>query len=343
MLVKDLFKRRVSLTREKIFTASAFLATTFIFLLLLITVETGESGWKGRDIFAWLFLAYIFVGQMLYFVTRYGYFHRLRSHRPATDEELQTFFSEEAPSLVFLVPSYKEEISVIRQTLLSAALQDYPSRRVVLLIDDPATPKTQQDRQQLEQARALTGEIEASLATQSHCYANEWMQYSYRKQQKQLSLEEECRHLAKLHERVVQWFVKQAETTCVNTHVDSAFIALTYSERIDKHRRRVAEAERGEWNNERVEQEYRHLATLFATSLTSFERKRYHNMSHASNKAMNLNSYISLMGKSWGEVVVGDNRLLEETVAEGADFTVPNDEYVAVIDASSNDENNRNV
>jgi cellulose synthase/poly-beta-1,6-N-acetylglucosamine synthase-like glycosyltransferase len=40
------------------------------------------------------------------------------------------------PSLLCLVPSYKEELRTVRQTVL-AALQEYPDRRVVLLIDDP--------------------------------------------------------------------------------------------------------------------------------------------------------------------------------------------------------------
>ena len=46
-------------------------------------------------------------------------------------------FDESNPTLTAIVPSYKEERRVIRQTLLSAALQEFPNLRVVLLIDDP--------------------------------------------------------------------------------------------------------------------------------------------------------------------------------------------------------------
>ena len=48
--------------------------------------------------------------------------------------------------------------------MLSAALQEYPDKRVVLLIDDPYVPETQQAREQLEAARALPGEIAELLA-----------------------------------------------------------------------------------------------------------------------------------------------------------------------------------
>ena len=53
-----------------------------------------------------------------------------------------------------MVPSYKEERRVVWETLLSAALQEYPNRWVVLLIDDPVMPLTPQDAAGLARARA---------------------------------------------------------------------------------------------------------------------------------------------------------------------------------------------
>ena len=58
-----------------------------------------------------------------------------------------------------IVPSYREDASVIRQTLLSAALQEYPAINVVLLIDDPPNPDDPHQLALLESARALPGEI----------------------------------------------------------------------------------------------------------------------------------------------------------------------------------------
>ena len=51
---------------------------------------------------------------------------------------------------------------------------------------------------------------------------------------------------------------------------------------------------------------YRRLVWTFRADLSSFERKRYVSLSHEPNKAMNLNSYIGLMGGSYREVQTVD-------------------------------------
>src|SRR5262249_59092284 len=68
------------------------------------------------------------------------------------------------PSVTILVPSYKEDSRVVRKTLLSAALQDYPARMVVLLIDDPPIPTTPEDRIALDEVRKIPAEVERLLA-----------------------------------------------------------------------------------------------------------------------------------------------------------------------------------
>jgi hypothetical protein len=45
---------------------------------------------------------------------------------------------------------------------------------------------------------------------------------------------------------------------------------------------------------------------MFDVSITSFERKRFANLSHEPNKAMNLNTYIALLGKRYDERAHGD-------------------------------------
>ena len=46
---------------------------------------------------------------------------------------------------------------------------------------------------------------------------------------------------------------------------------------------------------------YRRLVWTFTVRVTSFERKKYVSLSHEPNKAMNLNSYIGLMGGHFRE------------------------------------------
>src|SRR4030095_14252326 len=61
----------------------------------------------------------------------------LAAPTPARHAEIDAFRMTVVPSVTILVPSYKEDPALVWKTLLSAALQDYPRRSIVLLIDDP--------------------------------------------------------------------------------------------------------------------------------------------------------------------------------------------------------------
>jgi hypothetical protein len=69
--------------------------------------------------------------------------------------------------------------------------------------------------------------------------------------------------------------------------------------------------------------------------VTSFERKRYASLSHESNKAMNLNSYIGLMGGSFREVLTVNGLVLVPAEFGDADLVVPDTDYVLTLDADS--------
>ncbi|HZW72184.1 MAG TPA: hypothetical protein VFF43_01500, partial [Caldimonas sp.] len=84
-----------------------------------------------------LIIAFLIYGNVGYQLTRIGHLQRRFSHVPDSRSALEACHDRPAEPLVFLVPSYREEARIVRQTLLSAALQEHPNRRVVLLIDDP--------------------------------------------------------------------------------------------------------------------------------------------------------------------------------------------------------------
>src|SRR5580704_6139007 len=67
-------------------------------------------------------------------LSRLGFFYRTRTHHRASRAVLNHFFDTTTPTLTTIIPSYQEDERVIRNTLLSAALQEYPDKRVVLLI-----------------------------------------------------------------------------------------------------------------------------------------------------------------------------------------------------------------
>jgi hypothetical protein len=74
---------------------------------------------------------------------------------------------------------------------------------------------------------------------------------------------------------------------------------------------------------------------MFDVSITSFERKRFANLSHEPNKAMNLNTYIALLGKRYDERAHGDGLDLVETTSSQAALDVPQASYLITLDADS--------
>jgi hypothetical protein len=80
---------------------------------------------------------------------------------------------------------------------------------------------------------------------------------------------------------------------------------------------------------------YQHLDTILSTRLTSFERKRYASLSHAPNKAMNLNSYMALMGRHLAVRRTHCGLDLYEAPPERADIAVPDADYILTLDADS--------
>ena len=119
---------------------------------------------RAESVLYLLIVTLLTVSALAYLLSRLGFFYRTRTHHRASRPILDQFFDTNTPTLTTIIPSYQEDARVIRNTLLSAALQEYPDKRVVLLIDDPFVPKTAKAREQLEAARALPGEIARLLA-----------------------------------------------------------------------------------------------------------------------------------------------------------------------------------
>jgi hypothetical protein len=76
------------------------------------------------------------------------------------------------------------------------------------------------------------------------------------------------------------------------------------------------------------------LAARFDARLSAFERKRFENLSHEQNKAMNLNSFLGLLGGSWREHEHDGVRYLVVD-HEQPDFTVDAPAFVLTLDADS--------
>ncbi|MET0514683.1 MAG: glycosyltransferase family 2 protein [Nitrospiraceae bacterium] len=287
-----------------------------------------------------LLVGFLVYGNFGYQLARLGYLKRLVRHRPAPLTELRKY-ALSAPALTILVPSYREEPHVIRQTLLSAALQQYPNKHVVLLLDDPPQPRRVNDRETLHAARRLTVELQHLLDEPAHYFAQAYLEFQERQHQSALNALDECIRLAKLYEKAAEFFMRLESECCLTTHTD-----VWFAERILKDPRRAlyqrADELRQLKNNvegtcdvHELHLGYCHLSSLFEVKLTVFERKRYRNLSHEPNKAMNLNGYLGLMGKHFIEVERPDGLYLEEHDIRTSTLSIPNSPYVITLDADS--------
>ena len=188
---------------------------------------------------------------------------------------------------------------MIRMTLLSAALQEYPDLRVVLLIDDPPHPRYAKPHRLLEAARELPDEIRELLSEPRG--RSEAALARYEASDRRPSAEA-ILVLAEQYEDASAW-VKALSDGYEPADHNERFVADHVLGRLAADLAVTAAALRAAAGDDpeklsasRIEQLYRRLVWTFRAEVTSFERKRYASLSSEPNKAMNLNSYIGLMG-----------------------------------------------
>ena len=347
---KDLAKRRVWFFKELALTwvgiAVTLIATGFLLRDMGSLMKSGLQ----RHAFGTFLIQLTFVGvfgfliygNLLYQICRLFYFNRLRNHRPTKLAETENIWRDKnAPWVTMLIPSYKEEIGVIRQSLLSCALQEYPHRRVTLLIDNPPHPSNAKDLIMLEKTRKLPGEIQSLLDRQAHIYRTAYEEFQMRLSSYSFSVNDEAEKLVELQYQMAQWFANRALEESVSSHADALFIELTFRRRSDKELKRAEDfaCEVFELPEislaDRIEQEYHRLVQIFEVDISGFERKQYINLSHESNKATNLNSYLGLMGKHLKETEIRGQRAIIPCQPNAAHLRIPASQFVLTLDADS--------
>jgi cellulose synthase/poly-beta-1,6-N-acetylglucosamine synthase-like glycosyltransferase/chitodextrinase len=279
------------------------------------------------------------VSALAYLLSRLGFMYRTRTHHRATRASLDQYYDARQPTLTTIIPSYQEEERVIRTTLLSAALQEYPDKRVVLLIDDPYVPKTSKARQQQESARALPGKIERLLAEPARRFSGEMQSFEMAMRRGDRLGPSSMTALASTYGDAVAWLENLAEQQEIVDHTDEFFVSeviLRLAESFDEVRKALLEsqAEGVVLQPQMFRRLYRRLVWTFSVRVSSFERKKYVSLSHEPNKAMNLNSYIGLMGGTYHEIqTVGGPALVQ--AASGQGLQIPDPDYVVTLDADS--------
>lgn len=312
-------------------------------------VDNPNSGFRfGFESISYLIVVtFLTFSALMYLMARQGALYRFKEHRRVPRGELDNHFANYKEAVTVLVPSYAEEPLVVRGTLWSAALQEFPDLRVVLLLDDPPHPTEPEKIHRLEQTRALAGQIADALSAPAE-RANKALATFRERHASLLAAEtpapieaDELQLLIAEYEAAVEWLEAMAEAETVEDHVDEFFVdlvimGLARELRLVLLALNAAEAQNTAPNPERMEQLYLRLTWIFNVQTETFERKRYASLSHEANKAMNLNAYISLMGKRWRrEETAGGVVLRPSLVPRDDDLLVPDTTYLLTLDADS--------
>ena len=287
-------------------------------------------------------LSIVFYSIVHYHICLIGNYKRQAREEMPAMETVITLYDTIAPPVTVLVPSFKEERQIMLQTLLSAALSEYPAKNVVLLIDNPLHAKTAAERKLQEQARSLPKELHQEFAQQATLFQNALSDYQTRTQDGQSNPANEIQTLAALYEQAAQWLETKAYETTEGKSIETLagdvrfFINTILLQPASLHRQQANRLHMNPTLKDlEIARHYLRLAGLFNVNFSSFERKRYVNLSHDANKAMNLNSYIGLIGHSWREVETPHGLELHECTSAEASFTIPAATYVNTIDADS--------
>ncbi len=333
--------RKLALSRLAIITT---VVLWFIYVISTIIRQFFEG--SGSFEFTMEAIGYLVVvtfltfSALMYLLARQGALQRFAKHVRVPRAKLDSYFAKHQPTITVLVPSYSEEPEVIRKTLLSAALQEYPNMRVVLLLDDNPYPTKRDVAARLNQSRALAESIKKELAEPRERLNKARRQFERNPGSRRLATTSAVKELAKQYEWTAQWLSKKAGSEPISDHVDK-FFATEVLRGLAKELLLMSDALRASADEgaklpiDRVRQLYNRLSWIFDTDLAVFERKKYASLSKEANKAMNLNSYIGLMGGSYKETQTPDGPVLTPATGARADLIMPDSDYLLTLDADS--------
>ena len=195
-----------------VFGTLIFGGFTLIDQLPILFEECVQGDWSGGigHFFYLLTTALLIYGGVVYQITRAFYIRR----RSKTFKQLRQpveATSRNIADVTVLVPSFKEEYNTIYQTLMSAVFQEFVTKRLVLLIDNPPNTADPEELKLLQRARGIPTEIRELLNPMA----------DYIKTQEQLvckvsATDQKSQLLSETFEACGNWFADQAAQTLNN-------------------------------------------------------------------------------------------------------------------------------
>jgi len=349
-------------TRKIAFSRLAVVATAVLWATYLVTTIIRQFFEDAHDFkFTLEAVCYLIVvtfltfSALMYLVMRQGALQRFSTHVRVPRAELDRHFATHQPSITVLVPSYSEEPEVIRKTLLSAALQEYPKLRVVLLLDDNPEPSRAIVLARLNATRAIGGEIMRLLSRPRERFNAALERFDAHHQDGEYGVPGATHALATEYHWAAGWLNHLAENEKIEDHVDEFFadqVLRALANELSLTGDALSAAvigERTELPVDRLRQLHHRLISIFDAELATFERKKFASLSHEANKAMNLNSYIGLMGGTYQQAFTPEGPVLvpvdedrygaSRSPMPGADaatyLVIPDSDFVLTLDADS--------
>ncbi|WP_010139475.1 glycosyltransferase family 2 protein [Oceanicola sp. S124] len=227
----------------------------------------------------------------------------------------------DAPSVTVLIPSYQESRRVVIETVLSAALARYRNKRIVVLVDDSPGNDT-----------ALAETMGAIAEVQ------DWLAEGRRIRDAALAAPATSAPWGPAYGALADWLDGIArkladEGDASFAHVDSFVVSRVVEDLARRFRGEARRLLRTSACDPQRENDL--MACLLTGGIESFQRKRFANLSHGPNKAMNLNAYLGLMGSDWDVETRDDGQYLVPATTSSAELTIPQTDYVLTLDADS--------
>lgn len=333
--------RRIALARVAIVATVAFWVLYVVYTVIAEFLNNGTQSFAftTQAISYVVVVTFLTFSALMYLVARHGALQRFRAHVRTPRAELDRHFADRSTSMTVLVPSYAEEPDVVATTLWSAALQEYPNLRIVLLVDDPPHPTDAAVAERLDATRALSGAITDALHLPGARFRDALLQREVAGTD-DLDADETAEVIG--HFRwAVRWVDQRIAQHTVSDHVDVFFVeqvlgGLRHELAITADALESANEEGYALSAAHAVHLMRRLAWTFTAEVDVFERKQYAGLSHEANKAMNLNAYIGLMGGSYAYDETPDGTVLRAvSFGQPADLVIPDSDYLLTLDADS--------
>lgn len=333
---------KIALSRMAIVMTALFWLAYVTSTILRQFIDDHTSYQFTMEAFGYAFVVSLFTfSALVYLITRQGAFQRFSKHVRVPRSLLDKHFSVNRPTITVLVPSYDEEPQVIRKTLLSAALQEFPNIRVVLLLDDKPFPTNEAAAARLNATRALSHDIKSLLSKPYERFKKALSQFEKNTKREKTVSAKATQQLAIHYAWVASWLNKMADDEVIEDHVDTFFAGEVLRE-LAKELSLTGEAlslsasEGVKLSKDRVHQLYRRLVWIFDAEVEVFERKKFASLSHEANKAMNLNAYIGLMGGTYRQEPTPDGTILiPDKKKRSKSIVIPDSEFLLTLDADS--------